>query len=61
MLNLTRRIGETIIIGDNVNVTVLGIHGRQIRLGISAPREIEVHREEVYNKIQNQKITEPTD
>ncbi|MES2825438.1 MAG: carbon storage regulator CsrA [Pseudomonadota bacterium] len=53
--------GETIIIGDSVNVTVLGIQGRQIRLGINAPREIEVHREEVYNKIQHQKITEPSD
>lgn len=61
MINLTRRIGETIIIGENVNITFLGVKGNQIRIGIDAPREIKVHREEIYNKIKNQKITEPSD
>ena len=51
MLILTRKIGESIIIGDNVKVTVLGVEGRQIRVGIDAPKEISVHREEIYNKI----------
>jgi len=51
MLILTRKIGESIIIGDNVKVTVLGVEGRQIRVGIDAPKEISVHREEIYDKI----------
>ena len=51
MLILTRKIGESIIIGDNVKVTVLGVEGRQIRVGIDAPKEVSVHREEIYDKI----------
>jgi len=51
MLILTRKIGESIIISDNVKVTVLGVEGRQIRVGIDAPKEISVHREEIYDKI----------
>jgi carbon storage regulator len=51
MLILTRKIGESIVIGDNVKFTVLGVEGRQIRLGIDAPRDITVHREEIYDKI----------
>ena len=53
MLILTRRIGETLNIGDNVTVTVLSIQGQQIRLDVSAPKELAVHREEVYERIQS--------
>ncbi len=52
MLILTRKLGESITIGDNIKVSVLGIHGRQVRLGIDAPAEVVVHREEVYVRIQ---------
>lgn len=52
MLVLTRRIGETLVIGDDVKVTVLGIKGNQVRLGIKAPKDVEVHREEIYQRIQ---------
>ena len=52
MLVLTRRVGETIMIGDNVTVTLLEVRGNQARLGSSAPREVAVHRQEVYERIQ---------
>jgi len=52
MLILTRRVGETIMVGDEVQVTVLGVKGNQIRIGINAPQEVAVHREEIYNRIQ---------
>ena len=52
MLILTRRVGETIMVGDEVKVTVLAVKGNQIRIGINAPQEIAVHREEIYNRIQ---------
>ena len=54
MLILTRKVGESITIGDEVKITVLGIHGRQVRLGIIAPQKVVVHREEIYVKIQEE-------
>ena len=55
MLVLSRRIDESLIIGDDVKITVLGISGGQVRLGIAAPKEVSVHREEIYKKIQREK------
>ncbi|MCF6768030.1 carbon storage regulator CsrA [Thiotrichales bacterium 19S11-10] len=61
MLILTRREGETVMIGDEVTVTVLRITGNQVRLGINAPKEVQVHREEIYIRIQNEQDADSED
>jgi carbon storage regulator len=59
MLILTRRVGESLVVGDDVILTVLGVKGNQVRIGVNAPKEIPVHREEIYARIQQEKGTAP--
>ncbi|AEI74827.1 Carbon storage regulator -like protein [Candidatus Moranella endobia PCVAL] len=56
MLILTRRVGENLIIGDKVTVTILGVKGNQVRIGVNAPKEVSVHREEIYHNMQTEKL-----
>ena len=55
MLILTRRVGETLVVGDDITVTLLGVKGNQVRLGVNAPKDVSVHREEIYQRIQQEK------
>lgn len=55
MLILTRKVGEALMVGDDVNITVLGVKGNQVRIGVNAPKEVAVHREEIYQRIQKEK------
>lgn len=57
MLILTRRVGETVMIGDEVTITVLGVKGNQVRIGINAPKNVAVHREEIYERIKREQRT----
>jgi len=61
MLILIRRVGETLMIGDEVTVTVLGVKGNQVRIGVNAPKEVSVHREEIYQRIQSEKSGTPSE
>jgi carbon storage regulator len=57
MLILTRRVGESLMVGDDVTITVLGVKGNQVRIGVNAPKDVGVHREEIYQRIQREKLS----
>jgi carbon storage regulator len=59
MLILTRRVGESVVIGDDVSITVLGVKGNQVRIGVKAPKEVAVHREEIFERIKRENEGEP--
>lgn len=59
MLILTRKVGETIVIGDDIRVSVLSVQGNQVRVGVAAPRDVVVHREEIYDRIQGESKNKP--
>lgn len=61
MLILTRKVGETLMVGDEITITVLGVKGNQVRIGVNAPRDVAVHREEIYNRIQEDGAAPPPD
>jgi len=61
MLILTRRVGETIVVGNEVTVTVLSVKGNQVRLGVNAPKRVAVHREEIYERIRREELGESDD
>ena len=61
MLILTRRIGETLMVGDDVTITVLGVKGNQVRIGVNATKDVAVHREENYERIQSEKVGNDTE
>jgi carbon storage regulator len=60
MLILTRRVGETVMIGNEVTVTVLGVKGNQVRIGVNAPKDVAVHREEIYERIKREQDQDPS-
>jgi carbon storage regulator len=59
MLILTRRVGESVMVGTEVTVTVLGVKGNQVRLGVNAPKEVAIHREEIYERVKDEKAQQP--
>ena len=61
MLILTRRVGETLMIGDEITVTVLGVKGNQVRVGVNAPKDVAVHREEIFERIKQEQSDPATD
>jgi len=60
MLILTRRVGEAVVIGEDVTITVLGVKGNQVRIGVNAPKTVSVHREEIFDRIKNERENDPT-